>query len=570
MQMHNVHQPFIRTCTVLILCLICLCMTCTKAESPKIDLRTFAEGSLTEVLGYTQEEANHFTIEQVSDDLVRFWPEDHPDWVYTLFVNEARSVTVKSPFDVDYTYFRGESLIRKILRHVHEQRLFHPWNSDSLQKLLQILKESNIHVTNEILLSEDAGNVLHGLFESLFGPDLKWTVPLRQLYQSILEEEQLEATPLSFHTPGIRQVTYPDRSTLAIHTLTLFENEVPEFLKFVFSDPYLDGWTCKSGAVREDDWSAISNRLAREEHIGGVGIAAFEKDGKRRLMQVEKVHDAWALWPIGDNALYEEPDYRISYSCLHEHFAIEYLNGDGSISAFYVHPDAEGHYCSILYYEYLNPDSQECVLLTCQGNERPMWSTETLLDTARPFSPLVLGTFSMQECLPEGSSDSTLPDLPTLPAGYASTPGVQFRTGTSTRSRSHGQLLSGTLFPVLDRVPGESDEWIHTKLGFLEGYISSNYANDEDHSMSVYVPQPLAKAVKEIRLRKGTRLFASSVGTFPAGTKMHVVMDLGNWLYVSIPGGGITWHMDPEGTFGFVRKKDVVTAYTEAALDWIN
>ena len=82
--------------------------------------------------------------------------------------------------------------------------------------------------------------------------------------------------------------------------------------------------------------------------------------------------------------------------------------------------------------------------------------------------------------------------------------------------------------------------------------------------------QPVAKAKKEIEVKNGTGWFDGSAGTFPAGTRMHVIFEDGDWLYVDIPQGEMNWMMDPEGTFGYVRKSDVIQAATACHLDWMD
>ena len=75
-------------------------------------------------------------------------------------------------------------------------------------------------------------------------------------------------------------------------------------------------------------------------------------------------------------------------------------------------------------------------------------------------------------------------------------------------------------------------------------------------------------------LRKGTGWLklgwpAEAAGTFPKGTRMHVFLEDGDWLYVSVPREGFNWLPDLDGTFGYVRKGEVVMGYTESALDWM-
>ena len=64
--------------------------------------------------------------------------------------------------------------------------------------------------------------------------------------------------------------------------------------------------------------------------------------------------------------------------------------------------------------------------------------------------------------------------------------------------------------------------------------------------------------------------FDGSAGTFPAGTKMYIIPEDGDRLYVDIPGGKLTWMMDPEGSFGYVRRNDITQASTECQPDWMD
>ena len=51
---------------------------------------------------------------------------------------------------------------------------------------------------------------------------------------------------------------------------------------------------------------------------------------------------------------------------------------------------------------------------------------------------------------------------------------------------------------------------------------------------------------------------------------MHVVFENGDWLFVDIPSGEISWPMDPTGTFGYIHKNDVLQASSVTQLDWMN
>ena len=78
----------------------------------------------------------------------------------------------------------------------------------------------------------------------------------------------------------------------------------------------------------------------------------------------------------------------------------------------------------------------------------------------------------------------------------------------------------------------------------------------------------VAESKKEFTLKRGTGWFDGSVGTWPAGTQMHVIFESGDWLYVDIPSGEMNWVMDPEGTFGFVHRNDVTEMPASSLIRW--
>ncbi len=130
--------------------------------------------------------------------------------------------------------------------------------------------------------------------------------------------------------------------------------------------------------------------------------------------------------------------------------------------------------------------------------------------------------------------------------------------------------MPGTVIPILDTLPGSNSPWIHTRIGFLEGYVSSDYTQEGNTSISLNTPPLLAKSVKALNLKKWTSWFAGKAGSCPAGTKMRVIMETGNWLYVCIPDAGVSNLTNLDGIYGFVRKDDVIQASMEGVLDWLN
>ena len=564
-----------RSIVILFVCLLCFAGTPTPAEcSGGIDLMSRAVSDLTEVLGYTAAEAEAFVFEKRGDGSVCFWHPDHPDWVYSVFIDrKTGQVSGLVPFDTGYARYRGENTVRHLLRVIRDKGYFTHWDMETHGELLTLMEKENIRPATEMLFAESAGSAVHGFFESCYGPESGWPEALCGLYRSVMEECGLTREAEPFHHPGIR-VSVRREATGALRTVTLFEEEIPEEWQTVLADSNLEGWHCQSGAVRAFDWS----RSGREtpSMISGSGLAAFEKDGRRLLVQLSAVDDEWRVFPLGENALYRDGDYRVTYDGLHQSLAVEYLFDGGGRTVFYLSPgaDAQGAWCPIGACETLDPVSGEYLWIPVGSGEPATWKHENTpagpegADFRVRF-PSQLGLVPI-ESFPTSPEEARLCDYPGLPEGYALVDGVNFRTGTSSRSRSYGMLEPGVMIPVLEVLPGDPNAWIHTRIGTLEGYVAANYTSLGTRTPSLVRPQTVARAKKEITLKNGTGLFAAPAGSFPAGTVMHVVFADGDWLYVDVPRGEMTWLMDPEGRFGYVGRDEVTLAFSLCRLEWMD
>ncbi len=539
------------------------------ARAGGFDLKSLVRGNLTEVYGYTKEEAARFVTESRADGSVRFWPEGQEGLIYTLYVDEIGRVAGTSPYETGYMLMADEKTVRGILRTAAEQRLLAPWNEDHRQALITLLRTANIQPGNETYFARDAGGVLHGMLEGMFGPDIRWTDAVRRLFQEQLEAYQLNYEPEPFHVPGVRRITYAERNTVSVTTLTLFDGEIPEEFRELFSDPRLIGWSCLSGAVAEHDWSAVQGLATLP---GGLGLAAMEKDGTRTLFQLEEDSGVWKLFPLGENALRQKGDFRVTWRCRRETFAVDYLLEDGGIETFCLSPETgdPNHYCTIQGFEHVGPAPSSAWWIKGTAGQYATWKDEKTASLWDMNYPMALGLLPASEF--PGTGKPNLSSV--LPEGWTAVSGVNLRTQTSSHSRSYGVLPAGTLIPVLEVLPGSGYSWVKTRIGFLEGYVSALYTQVENNAVGLISPQLLAKARRDITLKKetgwmGTGWFAESAGTFPKGTKMHVIFENGDWLYVSVPQGKLSWRMDPDGSFGYVRRGDVMMASTECVLDWM-
>ena len=551
----------------LYICLLAVCLLFCRASAEQNDLKSWAVSGLTEVLGYTAEEAVQFTFEAQPDGSLRYWPADHPQWIYTTFYDQSQGgVRGSTPFETDFVRRSGEGIFRDILRTAREEGWLANWNEESKAALIDFCLEDVSRLSSTLRFAETAAQAIQGIFESCYGPEPHWPAALAGYRDELLDEYGLTMEKAPFHITGVRRQTGRNLPAVSLLTLTVFDGEAPEELAPVFANPQLDGWTLQSGAAGYQDWGDL--------HVpSGAGLAAFEKDGRRQLIQLALMDGQWKIYPLGENALYQAGDYRVTYDGLHGSFAIQYLLDENEICSFYVTPSANSAhgydqvFCRLDAYERVNAATGDALWLDAYDSGVSTWESQWIGPGMRcpQFRfPRFLGMLPME-------SFSTDPEnqVNWLPEGVLMTSGVNFRSKTSSRSKAYGELLPGVLLPALGTVPGDPADWIHTRLGFYEGYVSSWYTFDSAREMNATQPQPVAQARRETRLKRGAGLLDGTMGTLPAGTKMHVVMEDGGWLYVSIPRDQTNWLMDVDGAFGYVKKSDVRRASMLCQLDWM-
>ena len=549
-----------RLCALLLLLLMLGAAAC--AEEALIE---HAKHDLMEDYGFTEADTERFVFEKQADGSLRFWLPERPAWIYTTAWNpeNGHSVTA-TPFDTGVmgTKFATPRDTQAMLDQAKEKGWFADWNEEARFALTELCFEER-RPSISLYLAQNAAQAVHGLFESLYGPAAGWTPAIAAWRDETLADYGLTLDALPFHVTGVRTAGLTVGDGIVHRRLTVFDGAVPEELQSAFSDPRLDGWQCVSGAL-----------LTHTGHFGD-GFAIFEKDGRRMLLQLTKADGPWNILCLGENVLYQQYDCRVGYD-MRNNFSIEYQLNDHETARFYVSPSASltGEYpnvtCRLIAYERVNEQTGEAVWIGVDFSAFPTWLKEARWEGTFPrisFPPW-LGAVPIDQ-FPTTLEDAKNAVYPGLPEGYTIVCAVNLRAQTSSRSKSLGMLCPGVLLPVLDTLPGDPYPWIKTRIGFLEGYVAANYALGGDSYSNYRDPQPLAEADTEITLKKGKTLLDGKVASFPAGTRMHVVIDDGDWLYVDVPRGEMTFLMDPEGTFGYVRASDVHTALLPGQLDWM-
>ena len=549
-----------------------LCLTSAGAKAQVASIREFAEDCLTEVLGYTADEAKDFVFEEQEDGVLAYWPKAHPTWVYTTAYKNNTPLASTTPFDTGYTGFCGENAVRDLLRSMRHNGWIAAWSEENKAALIDACLEDNVRVSTELYLAESAAQALQYFFESCYGPTAGWTDALWELRDSVFAEYGLPPVETPFHVPGVRSISRRrDHQKEVLRTYTLFDGGTyPDELKEAFSDSHLAGWTCHSGALMYDAMIEMPGKGT------GKGLAAFEKDGKRQLTQLSCLDGEWTIHPLGANALYPTGDYRVTFDTQQNAFAVQYRLNDDETEAFYLTPDEAKREQYNLYftivnsYERVNRKTGEAVWISLNGSGMPTWQKELSPDgMGYPVAnfPCYLGVSPITE-FPITLEAARASVFPGMPEGYVYSVGVNLRTQRSSRSASHGELKAGTLLPVLERLPGNPNDWVHTRVGFLEGFVVDVYVHDGQTQTARLSALPIVEAQKEISLKKGTGFFDGIVQTLPAGTKMHVIIEDDDWLYVDVPQGEIGFLMDADGAFGYVRKSDVTFLSTIPGLNW--
>lgn len=541
-----------------------------------------AKSHLTEVYGYTAEDADNFRFSDDKKGTLSFWPKDRPEWVYTLVYSEsgADDIGATSPFFSGlFPRFPGENDIRWVLNAARQNGWFQHWDKAAVTAFRQALRDAaNIRVSAALAVGLESGDItasqaVEGFFQSCLGEPFQWTPAARQWRDAVLAENGLR--PEAPYTP-------PDGLAIAVSSrhsgdfvITHFKNKIPEALKDAFSHPKLAGWACLGGVTQEHENTAGKPALSS-------GIAGFEKAGRRLLVMLFKdKNDPWQAVPVGENALYPNRDIRFSLDSSLYRMRIEYPLADGETEAFTLLPRRldEGMYaCAIDSYLHINFSPGRS--LQAQHDVSGWRLVETLPDGHLPHTgPENAAVFGFLDAVPDISAFPATPEAwfkaaegRLIPEGCAMLMGVNLRQDTSSRSASLGEFKPGTLAKVLGHEKGDPFPWLHARIGGKTGFVSTSYVclpeSRHGNAVSAVPPLPVARAKKDLALKSGTGLFDENTAELPEGTKMHVLCKQGGWLYVSVPRGEAGWLMDVEGRCGYVRAGDVSLAATAVQLDW--
>lgn len=566
--------------------------SCACAQETQGMAKQHAQNLLTEVYGYTVQEADGFEMKVVdNNDLwnVEFWPKDHPEWVYTARFNKENGAldTATTPFKGGKAFsgYPGEATMRDGLRLGREKGWFVRWNEQDRQEMAQWFAQQNrLTPAPELQVglakgNISAGNALHAYFVSCYGEPAGWTEALRKWH-----DEEIASYGLVWETDakpyeGILRYTVQESGETAAQpreiAVVQFSGEIPEEIGSILAHPKLEGCTALCGAFYD--------RMTGTEWHSESGMIIFEKQDQRLLVQLGRKADEeqWQVVPVGEKSIRPSGEVYISCDPLNAVFNIVYPVSDTVDECFRLgvgySGEKEAMSCTLRAYSRTDRLTGEGIHVEMgYGGLYATTTSETGKSQQIFLEKAMHSDFSridVEEFPITLEAWKNLSDL-RPPKGYGVSSGVHLRAQTSSRSKDLGTYHSGTLVEILGEEDGDPYNWYRVRIGSMEGYMCSVYV---DYEGSVCAMQPLvrhealpvAQTMKETSLKSGTGLFAKTVRKLPAGTMMHVLAERGEWLHVMIPQGEIGWMMDADGVDGYVRAREVRQGASAMQLEWM-
>ena len=146
---------------------------------------------------------------------------------------------------------------------------------------------------------------------------------------------------------------------------------------------------------------------------------------------------------------------------------------------------------------------------------------------------------------------------------YAS--GAHLRKDPTGKSESLGVYAHNVPMTFTgEQKPGTTFPWYQVRIGDTLGWMSSNYV---DSAPDIgFMPVPLGRTLE------GCQLYTSAKDKTPTtelapGTTFHILAEYDGMYHICIPQGELTWAVDPDGTYGYIPTKNVLTGYSPSALD---
>lgn len=546
-----------------LLLFLCVAAVSVSAERTE-ELTVFAKGYLTEVYGYTIEEADQFVFWDSGDGLFQYWPDkQHSEWVYEIQYDPVTGqvISASTPFyDGKFLYYPGEGTVRRVASTFVSHQWLEHWDEEAMKAFeTEVTLFHDVHMTQKLRSGlEDrtlsATEAICEFFLSCYGEPELWTTAVTQWLDELMGkhdvdffDKRAEETEPALHI----------RNGSNSADMTYFTNQIPEQLPVEAITE--KGWRLLKGVLCDVQSSTQGDHQ--------LAFTVFARGPERQVVLFSRnAGEKWKTVSYGNKMIAPGVDPKL---------VIKDIFIDPVLTLFYTVMD-NFDLEATLYLSVGKCSLQECTFTNIttgdiffirynggdlgeswdwleikqdarnNGNNRCMASREY---AAMMLSELPCDSVSMQQWQQYEP-----------PEGYLMLRGVHLRSKTSSRSQDLGMFKAGTLVKYLGTEPGDPHPWVHARIGLLEGYISSEYVCiDDAGNPNRYgdTMLPMVKTQKDTALKKGMGWFSGTVVNVPAGTKMHVLAEYDRWYYGDIPRGDIGYLMDVDGTYGYIPKDQV-------------
>ena len=543
-----------------------------------------AKDTLTEVYGYTEEQADHFQFLFHAEGELEYWPdEDHTAYCYRLYFDPATGDTISytTPFyDGGFENYPGEGNIRSVTNAFVENDWLHHWDSDSIAAFSQKVYEwGEIVPTQTLAEGLKSGNIssadaIQGLFLSCFGPEEAWTHATTVWLKELLGES---AETANASTAGENTVSHTKDEQFEIELKNGSHCAVFYYLETIPEAANLNrfteqGWTLKEGILADYILPRQDNDM---QDNFDRGFFVLEKDGQRMGVTLIRKGGEWESHPVGPCIL-SDRDFTMTLQTggVDLTFRIEYESKEGRTVTCNCFADGNA-FIHLDNYSITDESSGDRFLLYSEGSGKWFWlSNRSGQENTGGGDPrYISNVYAMMHFaeLPDSPESYEAWNRFPFPDGYYMVTGVHLREQTSSRSRDLGLLNSGAVIHKTGEKDGDPFSWYQAEMGFLKGYVASQYICVDDVGVptgDLYDPLPVAEASRKADLKSGTGWFDGKITDVPEGTRMHVLFERDGWFYVVIPQGDLGFHMDVNGTYGFIPKDTVWIGNTGYDLDW--
>ncbi len=556
------------------LCLLVLLLVSTALAEPEElsekELQRIAclKNYLTEIEGYTQEEADRMII-QVQGSRSEDWEgrasdPDIPEMVYTVRLTGAANETyymtesgeavwITNPLDgMPENLIRwNTSTVRAGLRLAIKNQWFQDCSGANRAELLDWLTAtSRLSWMTQAAL--ERGNLksdeaVHLFFTACFGERWSWNAAVQAWEQAVMRAcGQMHTCPY-----------LPELGT-TFHCVRM--NGKNSDSRTVFGAEWPDKGTEdleKSPALK--DRPLVCGMVEMNGQAGAQALLVVQDQGKRVLVHANRgrLQDTWTICPCGEDCLVQTGKIDVVPSRSSNDYTVRMEEGEGRQVhirlGFWGRP-SDG--CFLREIRILEEEGEKTTVMT--DGKASVYVRGKLQETKPVQLPPYL-EYLTWETIRSPESDP----MEETENRWATIGEVHFRQDHSSHSTDLGMLTQGAVFEVLDTEPGTEAAWLHARVGELTGWVSSTYA-----SRSGNKSMPVAAGRKAVGMYASTGLFARKVAEIAPGEPVWILLRRGSWLYVLRPDGSVTWPAEMQGTYGWVHAGDVTEAATPMNLKW--